>query len=150
MATELKTTFDKLDFALHGIVVPPIRVGSGRYKANDRSALTEARPCLRHPFPYLAPIGRVHPTDALPRPHKRVFLLSVEARAFGVFSRRANVEREPIASVIPVKKRLRRFPQIGLAAEMNVHQHLVAPGVKYIIPLFLVAISRDLRRAVRG
>ena len=119
MAAEFESSLNELYFALHGVVVPPIRVGSGRYEADNRRALTEARPCLLHPSAYPATVGWVHPTDARPGLNEGIFLDRVELGALGVFACRANVQSEAVASMVLVEKRLRRRPQVRLAAEMK-------------------------------
>jgi len=64
-------------------------------------------------------VGRVHPTDALPRLRKAVLSGRVEMGAFGVVGDRGHVGREMKLCVQLGKQGRRGFPFVGLMPELH-------------------------------
>jgi hypothetical protein len=112
---------NEADMSLHGVIVPPPRIGPRRDKAGHR------RPALRflvgfpHPITNHAPIRRVHPATArCPLLAQAILLRREKLRALRVLRRGAYIQRErPELRIGLVEKVLRSEPFDGARHEMH-------------------------------
>ena len=104
--------FRKSDFALRGVVVPPIRVHTGRHEAHDeRTVVPRFLVGFLHPPTEITAIRRIHKHAlVLPRLRQPVLGGRVVLRALGGFVMAARVEREAELQIEVVEPLLRSRP----------------------------------------